>query len=1077
MMSKVRMLALTLGFVLFVGSNAFANQLLVNPNFDNGINLWNNPNFGTGFSVSDSIYHSGPYSASSLISDLNDNDYSELSQSPAVTVGQNVYATAYVKTNISPLSTAKAGIKIQFYNGANQPIANPVVQSEIGGQTDWRLLYVAATAPATAESVRFTIYKFAANGDQDAIDGIAYFDDCVVSTDYITPPLNSNLYNAGFENGLNDWANLFGFPGTLSESIYHSGNLAVAKDIQHINNQDYFSRIYQLVNFNYAQDGDVYATVYVRTNFPIQSTSNKAGLELEFLDINGSVIAHPRVFHEVGVTNGWQRLYAQDLNPPSNAVKIRVSGYVYSSEAHSVNGGIAYFDDFVYSTTPLPQSNFQTTVLNPGFESGIADWFELYGFPSTVNTTITHNSSTASAQKTISVLDPPRDYYSQIYQDIYANASGTPFATGTNVYATAYVKTIMSPMAKSNAGLQFEFIDASGNVIEDAQNNPIVVNDSIGGNTDWRYLYVHATTPAGTAKVRVSGFIFAPLADASLAGDAYFDDFTFSLSALPLPPVQETLINANFENGLNDWDLVYSPGLRTDNAIYHDGSYSAKATIDTDLDINFYASASQDLHYPYADPTGHPVYATVYVRTAMNPASSARAGFITQFFNAAGTFLGQSGQQLSGNNDWRRLVVDGVVPPAGTATVRVITFALANDNDVNADGAVANFDGVTFSYTPFPPEGFRTELINAGFENGLTDWSEAGGFPGVVSGDAHTGVNSAQKNIGVIPNQSYYSQIYQDIYYDNVGSEYPANTNVYATAYAKTRISPITKSKAGLQLEFINEDGEVIEDANEPIIVKSSIGGLTNWRYLYVTGQVPAGTVRVRVSGTIFARQQDASRAGSAYFDDFQFSRTPLALPLPVRNLINPGFENGLNDWDELNKPGEVSAIWSNVAPGDAHSGTYSSYFTVDGTLGGDYFGTASQDISINPNSGIVARVWVKTNINFLSNASANLSLAFFDANGHQVGTEVAGHPIGGRSRWTRIDILTIAPPSAVKLRFICSLYAPQGDVFAIGGRAIFDDAFLTAGGTNILPDSISASDGPTITRYRSLHQAVSQGR
>jgi len=411
--------------------------------------------------------------------------------------------------------------------------------------------------------------------------------------------------------------------------------------------------------------------------------------------------------------------------------------------------------------------------------------------------------------------------------------------------------------------------------------------------------------------------------------------------------------------------------------------------------------------------------------------------FYDQFNPAPGSRIGFAQQTLLGVNDWTRVLINGVTPPNGTVMVRVFVFTYALQGDNAAVGGTVNFDDVIFSYDSLPQDDLRTTVLNSGFENGLNFWSDLFGFPAETSNVAHSGTLSAKKDVGVITGQDYFSQLYQDIYYTSQGNPFPTGIPIYATAFVKTDMDPVTKSKAGLQLEFIDANGDVITDAGgDPIVVSDSVGGQTNWRYLFVNAPAPAGTYRVRLSGFEFAREQDAAQLGTGYYDDFKYSvNVPL---IQLKNLVfrlrNGGFENGLNDWDEENKPGEVTTTV-------VFSGNYAAYFEIDSDIvNEDYFGTASQVLPVKPGQSIDATVMAKTTIDPLTNSVAVLSIAFLNAQGQQIGAEITDS-IGGNTNWTQLQVLNaIAPPAARQVKFTCALFGAKNNG-KVGDRAYFDQA------------------------------------
>ena len=673
-----------------------------------------------------------------------------------------------------------------------------------------------------------------------------------------------------------------------------------------------------------------------------------------------------------------------------------------------------------------PQALAANLLSNPDFENGvISGWTN--GGPNWVAENIIVYNGNYAAKNTIGSL-PNQSYFSRIYQDISASA-------GQTFYATLQVKTDINIKATATAGLLVEFLNSNSQVIESK-------SDIIGGLTDWRYLYVAVQAPSGTVKVRYSCFVFAPQDETGPGGvardgKAYYDEAVLDTNYIPPPPDQKEMINAGFENGLNDWLVVYLDSFDIDDAIYYEGLVSAKNTIGLITGQDFFSGAYQDIVY---DPgMGTQVYGSAQVTTAINPSSTGIAGFKLEFYDSLNVLIGSSEKSLNGYNPWTRLVLDGsgsgITPPVGTVTIRVLVFTYAIQGDTQAVGGTANFDDVIFSYDPLPPN-YRTSILNADFENGLSSWSNLYGFPAeITSTVVHGGLLAAKKTVEVVADQDYYSQLLQDIYFDNQATPYPTNTPVYATAYGKTDMNPETKSQIGLQMEFIDSQGKVIEDAQgKPIVYTDVIGGQTDWRQLYINAETPAGTVRTRVSGFVFAREAEAPVGGVGYYDDFDFDLGTFNPPL-ISELRNPGFENGLNDWTEEFWPGEVDPIIK-------FSGQYSASFEItQPSPTENYFGVASQIVDIDGAGMVTAKGMVKTEISPGSLAAGGLYVAFLDEDNVQIGPIYSKY-ISGITDWTQLKVRKRSPKNTKKVKFVFFLYGLAGST-QTGDKAYFDDGFL----------------------------------
>src|SRR3989338_1033037 len=244
---------------------------------------------------------------------------------------------------------------------------------------------------------------------------------------------------------------------------------------------------------------------------------------------------------------------------------------------------------------------------NPGFEGGIVTGWTQAGPGWAPQSTVVH-TGTVAAKNTIETVSG-QDYFASLSQDL-------TLPVGQTIYATLQTKTDINPGSSATAGLLIEFYNGT-TLISKKQ-------DEIGGLTDWRQLYVSATVPIGTTQIKFHAFVFATQVESApggiaLGGKAYFDEAVLSTDPIAAPAPQTTLRSAGFENGLHDWNLLFSPGgsLSADDQVKFDGNLSAKNTIGHSTSQSVFASAYQDLQY-----LGGPIYASAYVKTNINPGAA-----------------------------------------------------------------------------------------------------------------------------------------------------------------------------------------------------------------------------------------------------------------------------------------------------------------------------------------------------------------------------------------------------------------------------------------------------------------------
>ncbi len=324
----------------------------------------------------------------------------------------------------------------------------------------------------------------------------------------------ANLFsNPGFENGLNDWQEIWGFPSILSSDQHHSGAFSASKEVGFVY-KEYWSQIAQDIAI--APGEPLYARIYAMSTFNPEGTA-RAGLMLQFLDVNGNVIGATINSSKIGGKTAWRLLELTAKSAPARSVKARLSGYLWAQigDSLSLQKGKVYFDDaFADKRYQLPKP--QTALLNQGFENGLNDWIDVYGYPAVVIKSPIH-SGIYAARKSVATV-ATQDYWSELRQEIKCPA-------GKKVVASVFAKTIMNVQANAKAGLQISLLNASNKVLKS-------YSTVIGGKTDWKKLALSVSkTPTSTAKVLLSVFLYAPRGDQiSVGGKGYFDDTRLAIT-------------------------------------------------------------------------------------------------------------------------------------------------------------------------------------------------------------------------------------------------------------------------------------------------------------------------------------------------------------------------------------------------------------------------------------------------------------------------------------------------------------------------------------------------------------------
>jgi hypothetical protein len=341
--AKLLILMVVVGLCLIGQTFVSAAPLLKNPGFEDNLNYWEDL-YGPPTQLSDTVFRNGLYSAYKYVDAVTDQDYwSQVYQEVAYLPGQPLYARMYVKTTFSPEATARGGIIVQFID-VNGDILDATLNSRaVGGNTNWRLVEISAqAAPTGTTKARLSGYLYAKQGDTISLTGNAYYDDAYIVKQYRALQLQKNLYNVGFENGLNDWLEQDGYPAFLEKVIIQSGKYSAGKEIVTVAERDYWSRIYQEVACTSGKA--VASRIYMKPTFAPTALA-KAGFQLEFYDANNQLLA--RYKQQLGgTTTGWRQLIINVASTPENCAKVRVSAYVYAPRGNNISvGGKAYFDN------------------------------------------------------------------------------------------------------------------------------------------------------------------------------------------------------------------------------------------------------------------------------------------------------------------------------------------------------------------------------------------------------------------------------------------------------------------------------------------------------------------------------------------------------------------------------------------------------------------------------------------------------------------------------------------------------------------------------------------------------------
>lgn len=153
--------------------------------------------------------------------------------------------------------------------------------------------------------------------------------------------------------------------------------------------------------------------------------------------------------------------------------------------------------------------------------------------------------------------------------------------------------------------------------------------------------------------------------------------------------------------------------------------------------------------------------------------------------------------------------------------------------------------------------------------------------------------------------------------------------------------------------------------------------------------------------------------------------------------LINPGFEDGENDWYNWNstegiESGQITSEYS-------YNGNNSAYREISG----EGMGCFGQIISVNPGDAIEASVWIMNPASeaLSGGAEAFLRIEFWDVQGEVKTPLVYGHlestHLNKPTKWIKIEASGIIPEGTEEVRI---LGFAKGFNDSSKGKVYFDD-------------------------------------
>ncbi|MCX5681103.1 MAG: hypothetical protein NT079_02310 [Candidatus Omnitrophica bacterium] len=358
----------------------------------------------------------------------------------------------------------------------------------------------------------------------------------------------------------------------------------------------------------------------------------------------------------------------------------------------------------------------------------------------------------------------------------------------------------------------------------------------------------------------------------------------------------------------------------------------------------------------------------------------------------------------------------------------------------------------------------------------------------VTFGGSYSALNTVPDLVNPTP--------YTEDYYGSISQSHHASATpgqvYYAAVQAKSLKSLVTRSVAGLQLCFLDEDFHPILNSytQKAIIHKDTISGGgyptpgTPWRQLYIKAEAPPLTKWVKTELFSFASIRDnaASKDGKVYFDNVVLSTTPIPPPPEYGKIENRDFENGIADSWELSEPalnmGSTQPItWKSGGSPNVFSGSHAAMNSIPSNMIltnlNDYNASLSQDVAVTEGTPVFMSAMVKTTFNDPhpsvpnhTGAKAGIRIDFFDKYNKpishfpsigypnplapayitEVGDPLIGNPLN--TDWHYLEICTWgAPVGTAKIGLALYVWAHHNDITAGNGSTkgdiYFDDINL----------------------------------
>lgn len=463
------------GLALFAASSASAQNLLINSDFEAGIDSWITFN---NVEVSQDIAFDGASSAK-LYNPFCGGDWcgSVLEQSTSCVPGQGYDASIMTLVSSNDPFAAGSGnflvLQVAFNDGSGNNLSvGESVQINIDSALDtWTELTVSATAPAEAATVKVVAVFVSPNGEAPNDLGAVFVDAASLEEGEATGPVCSldELENSGFEEGFNCWDS-FGNSFPASDVFSQSGTGA-AQAYGEFNGAENYSGFFQ--DFNTATPGDTVTFsgyAYSDGSDSIAGTTNRAVIKFDWVKADGTIDygASP----EVNVTSGadpiadgvWVPITISAVVPGDAALVRPAIVFVQGVENQ---GGSVWFDEFTFSVNAGENPCSDETFDNGSFEDGLACWD---GFGAN-----RYASADFALDGVGSLLMYGEFSGSVNYTGLTQDFTNVEVGDELTITASGYTPSNDSVVGNNNrAVIKWDFVDAGGNVIYGASDAVLI---------------------------------------------------------------------------------------------------------------------------------------------------------------------------------------------------------------------------------------------------------------------------------------------------------------------------------------------------------------------------------------------------------------------------------------------------------------------------------------------------------------------------------------------------------------------------------------------------------------------------